>query len=263
LVPRLRLGTHGTRLCLVDCRARRDIIEAEPRAAGSQAEPGNQGSNCRAARPVRSTLALPSTLWYDHKREAFAHREDAMFSSMIPLPALAGLCRNLRHMLESGLTLSRAMRQQAKKGPPAVRTVAARMATRLEQGDDLQTILPEEADHFPPIFLALGGVAEETGRLPEVLHELEEYFELQQKLKRDFISQCTLPAIQFVFVAFILIPGVIYLLGMIEGFAGKNPFSVFGLKGESGVVIWYTGVISFVLLMIGGYWAARNLLHAG
>lgn len=186
-----------------------------------------------------------------------------MFSSMIPLPALAGLCRNLRHMLESGLTLAKAMRQQAKKGPPAVRAVAARLAAQLEEGHDLQTILPYEADHFPPIFLALGGVAEETGRLPEVLHELEQYFELQQKLKRDFISQCTLPALQFVFVAFILIPAVIYLLGMIEGIAGKNPFSVFGLKGETGAAIWYACVISFVGLLVGGYWAARNLLHAG
>jgi type IV pilus assembly protein PilC len=170
----------------------------------------------------------------------------------------------LRHMLESGITLSKAMRLQAKKGPPSVRTVAARMADRLEEGEDLQTILPYEADHFPPIFLALGGVAEETGRLPEVLKELEEYFEMQQKLKRDFISQCTLPAIQFVFVAFILIPLVIYLLGMIEGMTGnKNPFSVFGLKGEKGVAIWYGFVISFVALLVGGYWAARNLLHAG
>jgi type II secretory pathway component PulF len=187
----------------------------------------------------------------------------AMFSSKIPLPALAGLCRNIRHMMESGLTLAKAMRQQAKKGPPAVRDVAARMATRLEQGDDLQTILPEEADHFPPIFLALGGVAEETGRLPEVLHELEEFFELQQKLKRDFISQITWPAIQFGLVAFVIIPGLIWLLGVIASMVGESKISVFGLKGDTGVMIWYSGVISFLILLVGGYWAARNLLHVG
>jgi type II secretory pathway component PulF len=176
---------------------------------------------------------------------------------------MAGLCRNLRHMIESGLTLAKAMRLQAKKGPPSVRAVAARLAARLEKGDDLQTCLPEEADHFPPIFLALGSVAEETGRLPEVLHELEEYFELQVKLRRDFISSVTWPAIQFCLVAFFIIPAVIYLLGVIADMKGDAGLRVFGLIGEKGVAIWYGGVFTFVALLIGGYWAARNVFHIG
>jgi type IV pilus assembly protein PilC len=186
-----------------------------------------------------------------------------LFSSRIPPMPLASFCRNIRHMLESGITLAKAMRQQAKKGPASVREVAGRLADRLEAGQDLQTALPEEADHFPPIFMALSGVAEDTGRLPEILEQMEEYFEMQYRLKRDFISQITLPAIQFAFIGFIFIPAVIYLLGALESFAGKNPFSVLGLKGETGVTIWYCAMTAFIILIVGGYWAARNLLHFG
>lgn len=39
---------------------------------------------------------------------------------------------------------------------------------------------------LPPLFLALVAVGEQTGRLPEVFEELQNYYQLQQKLTRRF-----------------------------------------------------------------------------
>ena len=64
---------------------------------------------------------------------------------------LAAHCRGLRYYLEAGLTLAQAMKHQSKKGPASVRPVASRISDRLDQGDDLTEILPDEAVYFPPI----------------------------------------------------------------------------------------------------------------
>jgi type IV pilus assembly protein PilC len=185
-----------------------------------------------------------------------------LFSKQIPLQSLVDHCRALRHMLEAGLTLAQAMKQQAKKGPFAVRPVAERMAKKLAKGEDFKSVLKEEMDYFPPLFLALGTVAEETGNLPEVLRELEQYFELQIELWRTFWRMIAWPMIQF--VAAILVLGLlILLLGWIESVSGPNQFSVFGLKGEKGAMIWITFWVVLVVGLGGGYFFARNVLKRG
>jgi type IV pilus assembly protein PilC len=181
-----------------------------------------------------------------------------MFSSQIPLQSLVDHCRALRHMLDAGLTLAQAMKQQAKKGPFAVRPVAERMAKLLAKGADFKSVLRGEAQYFPPLFLALGPVAEETGNLPEVLRELEQYFELQIELWRTFWRMIAWPMFQFVAAI-----GVLTLLILILGWISENPFSVFGLKGEMGAMIFLGFWVAFFALLFGGYFFVRNVMKRG
>jgi type II secretory pathway component PulF len=141
------------------------------------------------------------------------------FTRRLPLSGLIDLCRALRHYLGAGLTLRDVFRQQARKGSAAVRPVAARISAGLEAGDDLEAALKKEQAAFPPLFLALATIGEHTGMLPEVFHELEDYFRLQQRLRRQFISQITMPAILLVAAIFV-VAGVIWIFGMI---AEMNP----------------------------------------
>jgi type II secretory pathway component PulF len=165
-------------------------------------------------------------------------------------------------MLEAGLTLGQAMKQQAKKGALAVRPVAARMAPRLIKGEDYKTVLKDEEDRFPPLFLAVGNVAEETGNLPEVLRELEEYFELQLSLWKQFLAQIAWPMIQLV-LAVIVLTLFIWILGIIEGIVGPSPISFLGLKGEKGAMIFLGSFIGIVVVLVGGYIFVRNVLQRG
>jgi type IV pilus assembly protein PilC len=173
------------------------------------------------------------------------------FSSRLSTAGLIELCRSLRYSLSGGLMLRDAMDLLATQGVPRLRPLAARVSKSLKSGWSLQEALDRERDAFPPLFLALIAVGEETGNLPEMLHELEQYYRLQQKLRREFISEITWPAIQLT-VAILVISGLIYVLGIIAISRGKDaqvidPLGI-GLVGTSGALIFLFGSFGSILL---------------
>ncbi len=160
-----------------------------------------------------------------------------LFSSKITLPNLIELSRVLRHNLSAGLTLRHVFRQQAERGPPAVRPVAARISAALEQGESLEAAMGPERRHFPPLFLSMAAVGEESGQLPEVFAEMEKYYSLQLKLRRQLISQSMLPVIQ-IFFAFGVIALLIFVLGIIGQSSGSKPPGIFGQTGGAGALLF-------------------------
>ena len=174
---------------------------------------------------------------------------------------MVDLCRAMRHYLGSGLTLRDVFRQQAKKGTAAVRPIAGRVSDALEQGSDLEAALQTDRDAFPPIFLSLASVGERSGKLPEICHELEKYFLLQQRLRRQFLTQITWPLLQF-FGAIFVIAGMIYLIGILTPL-GSKPFDPlgFGLTGETGALTFLGLAFGFIALMVGLFFGLRWLLR--
>jgi type IV pilus assembly protein PilC len=177
-----------------------------------------------------------------------------LFSSRLSLSTLIELCRVLRHYLGSGLTLRDVFLQQAQKGPAALRPIAGRVVQELERGSSLEDALKPEAPAFPPLFLALAGVGEQTGMLPEVFGELEKYFARQLQLRRQFIAQSTWPVIQF-FLAIFVVAGLIFVLGMLPPAKMLNgkPFDPvgLGLSGPSGAMT-FLGVTFGTLFGLAG-----------
>jgi type II secretory pathway component PulF len=155
----------------------------------------------------------------------------------IPLANLAELCRALRHSLGAGLTLRDVFRQQLERGPSSVRPVAARMRSSLDQGESLAVALEQERRAFPPLFLALASVGEETGNLPEIFGELEKYYALQVKLRRQLISQSILPVLQLSF-AFVVVAFLIWILSVIAQSRNSTPITIFGLSGAGGAMVF-------------------------
>jgi type II secretory pathway component PulF len=175
-----------------------------------------------------------------------------MFSSKISLSNLIELCRVLRHSLGAGLTLRDVFRQQSERGAAAVRPVAQRIRHALEQGESLEAALQEERHKFPPLFLALASVGEESGQLPEIFGELEKYYALQQKLRRQLISQSMLPVIQLVF-AFFVIALLIYVLGIIGQSRGGNPPGILGKTGGAGAILFLGMSFGSIAALVGLY----------
>lgn len=160
-----------------------------------------------------------------------------LFSQQLSLPSLIELCRTLRHYLSAGLTLRDVFRQQARKGPPAVRPVAERISEGLEKGGDLEDALKREPGVFPPLFVSLTTIGEETGMLPEVCRELERYYTLQQRLRQQFLSQIAWPILQLVAAIFV-IAGLILILGILSPDfdpvgIGTGPVSALAFLGGS------------------------------
>jgi type IV pilus assembly protein PilC len=178
----------------------------------------------------------------------------------LPLSTLIELCRVLRHSLGAGLSLVKVFGQQAKSGPPAVRPVAEKIHIDLERGDSLESALRRQESAFPPLFLALAAVGEQAGHLPEIFGELERYFLLRQRLRRQFRSNCIRPAFQYV-VAIIVISMLIWVLGVIaEGrnVAPIDPLGV-GLVGGRGALVFACLGFGIPAACIGLYVLAGRL----
>jgi type IV pilus assembly protein PilC len=179
-------------------------------------------------------------------------------SRRLPLTALIDLCRALRHYLGAGLTLRDVFRQQATKGAAATRPVAARISAGLESGDGLEEVLKSEAAAFPPLFTALASVGEQTGMLPEVFRELEKYFQLQLRLRRQFLSQIAMPAIQLVAAIFV-VAGLIWILGLLGG-----AYDPIGLgTGADRALLFLFGAFGLLAAVLAMYFGAKRVLGAG
>jgi type II secretory pathway component PulF len=161
-----------------------------------------------------------------------------MFSRKVPLPALVAWCRILKHSVGAGLPVERIFRQLAKSGAVQLRPVAADVAGKLEQGESLEDALEPYRDRFPPLFVELVAIGEQSGQLEDTFRELEQYYETTMRVQRNFRSQMAYPAIQFV-LAVLVIAAFIFIIGMITPGAG-----LFGLSGG-------TGAVTFLVLAFG------------
>jgi type IV pilus assembly protein PilC len=166
-------------------------------------------------------------------------------SSKCPLPALVMWCRTLHHSLGAGLEIVKIFRQQAKSGPRTLRDVAENVAGKLAAGESLEDAFSEYQNRFPPLFLELVAVGEQTGRLEDSFRELERYYESTLTIQRNFRSQMAYPAIQFV-LAVLILGGLIWILGMLAPSGKAVTTDPTGL-GFTGTV----GAITFMAIAFG------------
>jgi type IV pilus assembly protein PilC len=171
----------------------------------------------------------------------------------------------MRYSLSSGMMLRDTMDMLATRGLRVVRPVAAKMVKDLKAGWSLQDALKKQEDAFPPLFIALVRVGEESGNLPEVLGELERFFVLQQKLRREFVSQISFPVMQFI-ASIGIVALLIYILGILavsRGPSAEVPLDPLGLglTGERGALIFLGSAASIVLGAIALFLLAKRLLR--
>jgi type II secretory pathway component PulF len=198
-------------------------------------------------------LALAAEAESGISRIFIANRLLPMFSQQLSLPDLAAFCRVLRHNLGAGLPLVRVLEQQAHRGPRGVRPLAGRLAEALRQGDSLSAAVGRERDVLPALFIDMATLGDETGHLPEIFAELEQYFQLQHQLRRQFRAQTILPVIQF-FFAVLLFAGLLWLLGILAP-PGRPPMlSFFGLSGAAGAVA-FLGTVAGALALAWFFYA--------
>jgi type II secretory pathway component PulF len=175
--------------------------------------------------------------------------------AMLPLSSQIELCRSLRHYLGAGLTLVDVFRNLASRGSAALRPLAERVLTRLQQGDDLKTALKSEEGRLPPLLLAMVQVGEESGNLPEICGELEQYLALQQRLRRQFWGQAVWPLFQLG-AAVLVVAGLIFLLGILptQSADGKAPDILgLGLVGASGAMVFLASAVGLIALVVIAY----------
>ncbi len=151
-----------------------------------------------------------------------------LFSSRISLKSLVTLCHAFRVGHGAGLSLVDVFKQQATRGPSDARPVISRIAERLKQGDALEDVLKTEGGAFPPLFVSMISVGEQTGNLPEIFRELERYYSEQLSLRRQFIIAIAWPVIELG-LAILAITFLILVLGMLPTGEGGKQWDPLGL----------------------------------
>jgi type IV pilus assembly protein PilC len=180
-------------------------------------------------------------------------------SSQLSLATLSSLCSALRVSHGAGLSLVQAFSQQAKKGPFAARPVCTRISDRLKSGDSLEEVLRDEGKAFPPLFVSMITVGEQSGNLPEIFRSLEDYYREQLTLRRDFIARSVWPVVQFV-GAVVVITLLILILGMLSA-DPKTAFDPIGLGvGPVGALKFLLLVAGFLTFVFGTYFFATRVL---
>lgn len=184
-----------------------------------------------------------------------------LFSPRLSLLHLIELCRTLRHNLGAGLTLQAVFRQLATRGTQPVRLVSRRISEIIDRGDNLEDALKVEKASFPPLFVSLAIVGERSGNLPEIMGEMEKFFFLQYRLKRQFYSQITLPVLQF-FAAIFIIAGMLWVLGVVAASQGSQPMDLFGVgAGAQGALTFLGIVFGTLALLIAFYFLTTRVLQ--
>lgn len=169
----------------------------------------------------------------------------------LTLTDLIELCRSLRFALNSGIMLREAMDLLATRGTRRVRLFAADVSKELKSGWSLQDALRKQTV-LPPMFTSLAIVGEESGNFPEVLHEMEKYYILRQKLRREFFEHISWPVMQFV-AAILIVTLLIYILGILPqaqtANTGEPPLDPLGLGliGPRGAGIFFLSVCGIVV----------------
>jgi type IV pilus assembly protein PilC len=149
----------------------------------------------------------------------------------VELSALIPWTRALKHGLDIGLSPVKILRQQARIGPGSLRAASERMADQMEKGESLTDTIAESGVGLPTLFREIVGMAEQAGRLPDALGELERHYEAVLSARKQFRTALIWPGISY-----ILAIGVIALLIFILGMLGTNDPLGFGLSGISGAI---------------------------
>ncbi|QEL18366.1 type II secretion system F family protein [Limnoglobus roseus] len=195
--------------------------------------------------------------------------------------ALIEFTQSVRFFLSSGMTLRDTMRALAENGTRPARRAATAIGRDLAAGYGFPESLSRQGRKFPPLFRAMASVGDETGNLPEVMHDLEKYYDFQQQLQRQLRSQISWPVIQFT-LALLVVTGLIYMLGQIPQtrppvrLEAQTPEAVEKLKtamkaptldplglgvGEDGAIRFLTLVVGTIAAAAVTFWVIRRLLR--
>jgi type II secretory pathway component PulF len=185
-----------------------------------------------------------------------------LFSARIGLRELAQLCRRLSTGLEAGVDVRRVWaREREGYLSPTLRRHFEEMVEAINRGETVTDALAETGSYFPPLFLELVNVGEQTGKLAEVLKRLANHYEHQLKLRQIFLGAITWPMMQLT-MAVGIVGLVIYIMGFLPKGEDGKPFDILGLGliGGQGLIVYLMVIGAIVAAIVIVIQAIRRRL---
>jgi len=179
----------------------------------------------------------------------------------IGLKPLAELCRRTATSHATGIDARKTWAREANTGNSRKKSEFQKVSDAVNKGSSLTEALRLTDDYLPTLMIDMVDVGEQSGRVDESLNRLGAYYEQLRSLRSAFMVGIAWPAIQLL-VAVLAIGFVIWIMGVINpGEPGPGDLDTdilgFGLKGNSGLVIYF----SFVgAIGVAGFFFIRSLI---
>ena len=174
--------------------------------------------------------------------------------------------RQLAAVLQSGLPLLRGL-QLLERQSEGDSLLYYRLRTSLSRGSSFAEALAAEPEHFSRLAVSMAAVGEESGELSNLLLQLADYYERQDRLRR-FVQQVLIyPLLLLVAALLLLLLFGFYILPVL-----LETYTAMGIKPAGSLVLVLRlrsllleepllGVLSLVLLTVALLAGGRRLLH--
>ena len=179
----------------------------------------------------------------------------------VSLKDVAVLSRQLATMINSGLTILRALAILGEQAPSkGLAQVVGTMREDIERGFSLSQAVAKHPKVFPPVYLSMVRAGESGGSLDEVLLRLATTLEKQLELRGKIKSAMSYPIAVGVLVVLIVTGMLIFVVPMFKGMyvslGGTLPLPTRVLVGLSGAItkVWWL----IVLVGVGGFFGLRK-----
>lgn len=176
------------------------------------------------------------------------------------------LFRQLGSLLESGISIIRALDIIAARGNDTVAEISASIRGDLEQGLSFSKAICKLPAYFSSMVIQLVEAGEASGNLPYLLLKLADYYQQEREIRNFIINACLYPGMVMSLALFI---GICFLFQILPIFLDLYS----SLQVESGmllrwifsIIVWSQEyvvalVITFLLLMITFY-GRRSILQ--
>jgi type II secretory pathway component PulF len=160
--------------------------------------------------------------------------------SSISTRSLIQLCHRVGTAVRSGVDARRVWEMEERHASGPLRAALGAIRQQVASGGTVAEGMHASNGYFPPMFVQMVAVGEQTGKLDEVLHRLAEHYEHLANMRRTFWIGIAWPLFELGF-AVLVIGFLIFILGIIGSMRGGEPQDVLGLGlvGTRGAILWF------------------------
>src|SRR5438067_299806 len=172
---------------------------------------------------------------------------------------LIQLCHRVGTAVRSGVDARRVWEMEERHASGPLRSALGAIRQQVASGGTVAEGMQATNGYFPPMFVQMVAVGEQTGKLDEVLRRLGEHYEHLASMRRTFWIGVAWPLFELSF-AVLVIGFLIFIMGIIGSFTGSQTDVLgWGLVGTGGAITWFV----FCGLIAGGIALASQALLRG
>ncbi len=161
--------------------------------------------------------------------------------------------------MRAGMELLRLLDMESRQGSARQRVAMRSLHDGAKDGELLSSLMESEKPFFPPLLVAMTRVGEATGRMDRTLLALAEHYDHRIAMRRSFLQSIAWPGLQLL-GGIGVVSLLILLLEWLKPPGGGEMFDPlgFGLRGGSGVLVFWAYLAAFFGMIAAMIWGYKN-----